>query len=81
MAGLAAVLVCLILLMVPTSYSCPSGPTCSCGNVFTGHDHFLDAGRGCDAAVNNRLTFSLVVGALGLAAFFGASQVKKREDD
>ena len=39
------------------------------------------AGDGCDAALNDRLTISLVIGAVGLAAFFGASQVKNREDD
>ena len=81
MAGVVAVLICLILLIVPSSTSFANGATWSCGNVFSGHDVSGTAGNGCDAAVNNRLTISLVVGAIGLAEFFGASQVKKREDD
>ena len=81
MAGLVAVLVCLVLLIVPTSFSFANGSTWSCESVFSGHDVDGNAGRGCDAALNDRLTISLVIGAIGLAAFFGASQVKKREDD
>jgi len=82
MAGSVAVLVCLILLIVPPSFSFANGSTWSCGSVLTGHDLGRSStGEGCDAALNNRLTISLVIGAVGLAAFFGASQVKNREDD
>ena len=81
MAGVVAVLVCLILLIVPTAYSRPNGSTWSCGSVFSGHNVDGSAGRGCDAAVSDRLTISLIIGAVGVAAFVGASQVKKREDD
>ena len=76
MAGLAAVLICLILLFVPTSRDSEFlGRTC--GSVV---NRTSDAAP-CDSAINTRLTISLVIGAVGVAAFFGASQVNKREDE
>ena len=83
--GIAAVLICLVLLYSSTSFSSPNGSTRSCGdvigNAFTGHGVDGPAGRGCDAALNDRLTISMVVGAVGVAAFFGSTQINKREDD
>ena len=81
MAGLAAVLVCLILLMVPTSRSFQSTEL-DCGSVVSPSAMpNSEQRRACDISHNNRLTISGVIGAVGVAAFFGASQVKKREDD
>ena len=77
MVGLVAVLVCLILLIVGVAY----GAT-DCGSVLVSEKGW-DGRRlnGCSGPLNSRLTLSLVIGAVGVAAFFGASQVKKREDD
>ena len=83
MAGLLAVLVCLILLIVGVD-SNPGGVATprDCGSVLASEKGW-DGGRlsGCSGPLDGRLTLSLVVGAVGVAAFFGASQVKKREDD
>jgi len=80
MAGLAAVLVCLILLTVSVSGT-QAGWTGNCGSVLSPTDERLAAPVACEIARNSRLTSSLIVGALGLAAFFGSTQIKKREDD
>ena len=80
MAGLLAVLVCLILLIVPISAT-QEGWTGNCGGVLLPTDEWLAASEACNVASNNRLTIALVVGAVGVVAFFGASQVKKRVDD
>jgi|Marorgknorr_s2lv_3_1036020.scaffolds.fasta_scaffold27959_2 hypothetical protein len=87
-AGIAAVLICLVLLYSPTSFSLTDGSTSSCGSVINGYDLDGPAGRGCDAALNDRLTMAMVVGAVGVAAFavgvaafIGSTQINKREDD
>jgi hypothetical protein len=83
MVGLVAVLVCLILLVVgvdsnPGGIATPS----DCGSVIAPEKGY-DNGRkgGCSGPLDGRLTLSLVVGAVGVAAFFGSTQVKKSEDD
>ena len=81
MAGVAAVLICLTLLMFPTSRSFQSMEL-DCGSVVSPSAMpTVERSRACDISHNNRLTISGVIGAVGVAAFFGASQVKKREDD
>ncbi len=81
MAGIAAVLICLILLIIPTSRPYQSTEL-DCGSVVSQSAMpTVERRRACDISHNNRLTISLVIGAVGVAAFFGASQVKKREDD
>ncbi len=83
MAGLVAVLVCLILLIVGVD-SDPGGTSTprDCGSVLAS-EKARDGERlwGCSGPLDGRLTLSLVVGAVGVAAFFGSTQVKKREDD
>ncbi len=84
MAGLVAVLVCLILLIVGVD-SDPGGVATlpqDCGSVLAS-EKARDGERlwGCSGPLDGRLTLSLVVGAVGVAAFFGSTQVKKREDD
>ena len=71
MAGVAAVLVCLVLLSVGVDtrtgmYSCGSvlAPETSGGGVRL---------AGCSGPLDSRMTLSLVIGAVGVAAFFGAS--------
>ena len=86
MFGLAAVLTCLILLLVPVSVPYKGLKSTSdsvapvfqqnCGGVIFGDDI-----RRCDKPHNDRLTLSLVIGATGVVALYGASQVKKNEDD
>jgi hypothetical protein len=83
MATVVAVLVCLILLSVgvdsnPGGIATPS----DCGSVIASEKGW-DGGRlsGCSGPLDGRLTLSLVVGAVGVAAFFGSTQIKKREDD
>ena len=80
MVGLAAVLVCLILLTVSVSGT-QARWTGNCGSVLSPTGEWLAAPEACEVARNSRLTSSLVIGAVGVAAFVGASQVKKREDD
>jgi|TARA_B100000315_G_scaffold164178_1_gene152791 hypothetical protein len=82
MAGVAAVLICLILLIIPTSR--PVGATESnCGSVLARKEFasWSNSREACDIALNDRLTTSLVIGAVGVAALFGASQVNKRENN
>ena len=73
MVGRLALLAFVILLLVPTS-SDEKMYGESCGNVFD-----RSYARGCDKAINTRWVLSLVVGATGVVALWGASQVKKRE--
>ena len=78
MATVAAVLVCLILLIGVNSD--PNGYPC--GSVLAPEkDGAGEVIRSCSGPLNGRLTLSLVVGAVGAAAFFGSTQVKNREDD
>lgn len=74
MVALVAVLVCLILLALPSTVTHESGGKINCGNVFAPADIW-----GCDGAASSRLTIALIVGAVGVAARYGASPVKKRE--
>ena len=79
MATVAAVLVCLILLSVGVSSDSGSW---SCGSVLSSEKGTGDRRLvGCSAPLDGRLTLSLVVGAVGVAAFFGSTQINKREDD
>ena len=81
MAGIAAVLICLILLIIPTSRSFQSMEL-DCGSVVSQSAMpTVERRKACDISHNNRLTISLVIGAVGVAAFFGASKVKKREGE
>ena len=57
MLGLAAVLICLLLLFTPTSTTKTR----------------YDGGSSYNTAINNRLTISLVVGAVGVAVLYGSS--------
>ena len=74
MVALVAVLVCLILLALPPTVTHQNGAKINCGNVFVPDDN-----PWCDGAASSRLTIALIVGAVGVAARYGASQVKKRE--
>jgi hypothetical protein len=79
MATVAAVLVCLILLSVGVN-SDPGGSPC--GSVLASEKQWDGEVRNsCSGPLNGRLTLSLVVGAVGVAAFFGSTQINKREDD
>ena len=81
MAGLVAVLVCLILLIVGVDSGGVSTPR-DCGSVLASEKSWNgERLSGCSGPLDGRLTLSLVVGAVGVAAFFGSTQVKKREDD
>ena len=76
MVALVAVLVCLILLAIPATVTHENGAKIDCGNVFAPSDN-----PWCDGAASSRLTIALVVGAVGVAARYGSSRVKKREDE
>ncbi len=82
MAGLVAVLVCLILLVVGVDFENGIATPLDCGSVLASEKGWNgERISGCSGPLDGRLTLSLVVGAVGVAAFFGASQIKKREDD
>ena len=73
LAGIALLAVCAILLFTPVG----STNSRDCGSVLSNGPNWI----GCEAARGNRLTISLIVGAVGAVALYGASQVKKSEDD
>jgi len=75
MVALVAALVCLIVLALPYEAGThETGAKISCGNVFAPEDN-----RWCDGTASSRLTIAFIVGAVGVVACYGASQVKKRE--
>ncbi len=82
MAGLVAVLVCLILLVVGVDFENGIATPLDCGSVLASEKQWDGEVRNsCSGPLNGRLTLSLVVGAVGVAAFFGSTQINKREDD
>jgi len=67
--------IAVILLVVPTSAAI-NGRSLGCGSVLVPDDW-----SGCDGALASRLTFSLIVAALGVAAFITASRLEEKPSE
>ena len=65
----------VILLVAPTSFTSDRSSV-GCGSVIVPDDW-----SGCDGPLASRLTFSLIVAALGVAAFITASRLEEKSSE
>ena len=80
MLGAAGIVLCVILLVTPVTYSGEddNGPyENNCGSVVAAANSWDE----CDVERNGRLTLSLIVGGIGVCFFYGAYLAGKAQKD
>ena len=80
MLGAAGIVLCVILLVTPVTYSGEddNGPyENNCGCVVAAANSWDE----CDVERNGRLTLSLIVGGIGVCFFYGAYLAGKTQKD